>query len=801
MTRSSQTHRSAWMMMMVAGLGAGAATVGASGAIDSASGSRAKGEAVMVSVKPTFDETPLPAALDEALRRYCQFADDPAAKREELIDKLVVSNRCYSRTMSANQWQNALENLDMLPPGIFNEPGGPRFFTSSTVWTGNGNVAAVSGRAQPVNLTVSFPADGVAWDGGNNVLDARVGSLYGATNKDRGREFIRQALANWEVNSGLRYTEVADDDAGFTTSTTNTTARGNIRIGARPVDGTFGILAYNNFPASGGDMVLDADEFIGGSFAGAANNYRAFRNTVAHEHGHGTGYIHSVPCNDTKLMEPSLSTSFEMLEIDDIRGAQRNYGDRFAGNNSAANAKDFGNLTTPILKSIIEKNLSTNGTTGFSNTDEDWFRFTIDSTQNVVITVDPTGGTYDNGQQTGGCNGTINSIVADQAGNLNIELRNSAGTTVLQTAASSAAGVNEVLNAAGLAAGTYTVRVFDVGPNANQTVQLYDMTIRVGSAKAPPTANAGINKRVMAGTTCWFMGNVNSFANDVGSTITAYSWDLDGDGTFEIANNATPTRNYSANGTVNVTLRVTDNMGMTATDTIQVVVFGATCPVTINSQPVALTRCTGQSATFSVSATSTGTLTYQWRRSTVNIAGATMPTLTIDPVVLGSAGTYDCVITSSCGGTATSNGAILTVNESVVITTQPVSQSVVEGDNVLLSVAATGGGTLMYQWKLEGVNIPGAANPALLLLGVDAGDAGTYRCDVTNTCGTVTSSDAVVTVESACACDWNSDGSLSSQDFFDFIGGFFAGNGDFNEDGTTTSQDFFDFIACFFGGC
>ncbi len=50
----------------------------------------------------------------------------------------------------------------------------------------------------------------------------------------------------------------------------------------------------------------------------------------------------------------------------------------------------------------------------------------------------------------------------------------------------------------------------------------------------------------------------------------------------------------------------------------------------------------------------------------------------------------------------------------------------------------------------------------------------------------------------ACPCDWNTDGSLTSQDFFDYVAGFFNGMGDFNEDGDTTSQDFFDFIACFF---
>ncbi|MGE3107656.1 MAG: lamin tail domain-containing protein [Phycisphaerales bacterium] len=56
----------------------------------------------------------------------------------------------------------------------------------------------------------------------------------------------------------------------------------------------------------------------------------------------------------------------------------------------------------------------------------------------------------------------------------------------------------------------------------------------------------------------------------------------------------------------------------------------------------------------------------------------------------------------------------------------------------------------------------------------------------------------------SCPCDWNGVGGVNSQDFFDFLIGFFAGNADFNGDGSTNSQDFFDFIVCFFNppmGC
>jgi hypothetical protein len=55
--------------------------------------------------------------------------------------------------------------------------------------------------------------------------------------------------------------------------------------------------------------------------------------------------------------------------------------------------------------------------------------------------------------------------------------------------------------------------------------------------------------------------------------------------------------------------------------------------------------------------------------------------------------------------------------------------------------------------------------------------------------------------ENYCPSDWNSDSVINSQDFFEFLGDFFAGIADFNADGQTTSQDFFDFLAGFFAGC
>jgi probable HAF family extracellular repeat protein len=59
----------------------------------------------------------------------------------------------------------------------------------------------------------------------------------------------------------------------------------------------------------------------------------------------------------------------------------------------------------------------------------------------------------------------------------------------------------------------------------------------------------------------------------------------------------------------------------------------------------------------------------------------------------------------------------------------------------------------------------------------------------------------IVRLGAACPADFNGDGTVNSQDFFDFLGAFFAdpqpASADFNGDGTINSQDFFDFLGEF----
>lgn len=87
--------------------------------------------------------------------------------------------------------------------------------------------------------------------------------------------------------------------------------------------------------------------------------------------------------------------------------------------------------------------------------------------------------------------------------------------------------------------------------------------------------------------------------------------------------------------------------------------------------------------------------------------------------------------------------------EPPTIDTPPASQTVPNNANVFFSVAASGTGTLTYQWQKGGSDISGATSATLTLTGVTPTDAGNYAVVVTNAGGSVTSADAVLTVDAA----------------------------------------------------
>ena len=163
-------------------------------------------------------------------------------------------------------------------------------------------------------------------------------------------------------------------------------------------------------------------------------------------------------------------------------------------------------------------------------------------------------------------------------------------------------------------------------------------------------------------------------------------------------------------------------------------------PVSVETSPSDQTVCPGDTATFNVTATGTD-LGYQWWEGTNVLAGQTNSSLELDNVTADEAGIYS-VVASGAAGDPLTNSATLTVNVPVTVSVPPADQTAVVGDNVTVSVTATGTG-LSYQWLFNDSVV--GTDSSLTLNNVTTSQAGLYTVIVSGACGSTTNS-ATLTV-------------------------------------------------------
>ncbi|MCK4662341.1 MAG: immunoglobulin domain-containing protein [Bacteroidales bacterium] len=245
--------------------------------------------------------------------------------------------------------------------------------------------------------------------------------------------------------------------------------------------------------------------------------------------------------------------------------------------------------------------------------------------------------------------------------------------------------------------------------------------------------------------------NANFTVNATGSNL-IYQWKKDGVNLVDGGTiSGSTTSNLSINGLILVdaglyTCEVSGSCGTLTSNSATLVVDEI---ISINTQPQDKLACSGDNINFIVLATGSN-LTYQWQKGGVPIGGETNSTFSIIGVIAGDAGTYNCIITNGCG-TLTSDDADLTVNSVTIITSDPVDDQVCEGGNTSFTVTATGT-TLTYQWNKNGVplvdggSISGATTNSLSINGLILGDAGVYTCDVSGSCGALTSAGGTLDV-------------------------------------------------------
>lgn len=224
-------------------------------------------------------------------------------------------------------------------------------------------------------------------------------------------------------------------------------------------------------------------------------------------------------------------------------------------------------------------------------------------------------------------------------------------------------------------------------------------------------------------------------------------------GTGPTTANYTTTATTLADNGVQYRVVATNAVGSTESTAVTVSVSDVDVAPSITTQPANLSVASGSDAVFAIDARGTEALSYQWRRNGVAIAGANSPVLRLTGVTPSNAGAYSVTVGNSAGD-ADSNAATLTVVPGVpadvapTIITQPAAVTVNVGNTATFAVGVDGSGPFSFQWRRDGVNIPGSASAVLTLNAVTNGSAGSYSVVVSNAAspGGVTSSAATLTV-------------------------------------------------------
>ena len=174
-------------------------------------------------------------------------------------------------------------------------------------------------------------------------------------------------------------------------------------------------------------------------------------------------------------------------------------------------------------------------------------------------------------------------------------------------------------------------------------------------------------------------------------------------------------------------------------------ISGGTAPV-VTTQPVNAISAETFGASFSIVATGTAPLVYQWLFNGEPLRAPSSPTLVLSGLKLNQVGQYSCLVFSPAGIT-NSSSATLTVRTVATIAQHPAGRAVYikpdpkaanlpDGTNVTFTVVAISTNPpVTYQWRFNGVPIPGATGTSHTVTNVQLANEGDYSVGVTDDVG------------------------------------------------------------------
>ena len=274
--------------------------------------------------------------------------------------------------------------------------------------------------------------------------------------------------------------------------------------------------------------------------------------------------------------------------------------------------------------------------------------------------------------------------------------------------------------------------------NANGTVTNY-ATLTVID---PPIITAQpTNVLVLTGA------NVAFGVSQTGSTpYFHYQWQFNGTNLMNATNSVYTISAVTTNKAGNYSVVVTNAAGRAVS---------SNAALSVLLSPKSQTNYASSTAIFTVTAFSPESLNFQWQKNGTNLAnvgnisGANNSTLIIANLSDADAATYSAVVSDAANSVTISN-ATLTVNDSLFIATQPLSQAVAVGNNVTFTAKTYGAPPFIFQWYYSnspaGSPTSGTNVSSYTLTNVHINQSGNYKVKVINGLGSLLSSNAVLTV-------------------------------------------------------
>jgi hypothetical protein len=453
--------------------------------------------------------------------------------------------------------------------------------------------------------------------------------------------------------------------------TTNVPANSSVDYGTT--------TAYGTSTPVDSTMVTSHQVTLSGLAAGTTYFYQVNSTDSKSNHGHGGNKFNTVGFSISGAITPATGGSGATLTLSGAASA-------------TTTANSAGNYTFAGLA---------NGTYTIAPSHAG-FTFTPSSQSMPINGGNVAGVNFADTAQTFSISGTISPTAGGSGATVML-----AGATTATTTANSSGAYTFI----GLASGSYTVTPSNTGYiftplSQNVTVSAANVSgvnfTDNAAAVAPTIKTQPVNQTVTAGQAAAFV------VVAAGTAPLSYQWQKNGVNIAGAtsANYTTPATTSTDSGS---TLRavVTNTAGTVTSSAATLTVNAAPVAPTITTQPLNQTVTAGQTATFTVGATGTAPLTYQWKKSGTAISGATSSSYTTPVTTSSDNGAQFTVMVSNSAGNVTSNAATLTVGG----TTPPLTISTtslpagMDGQGYSAQLNGTGG-TAPYAWSVASGSLP-----------------------------------------------------------------------------------------------